>query len=73
MWGKRPTDNRESTGSNPVSGTNVRVAQQVEHCAENAGVGGSSPPLHTKPCGSFRVTPYVGGLVSTKRDRRGHG
>ena len=39
---------------NPVApwrhapGLNAQVAQSVEHCTENAGVGGSIPPLGTK-------------------------
>jgi hypothetical protein len=31
----------------PLGGRGAQVAQLVEHCTENAGVGGSIPPLGT--------------------------
>ena len=31
----------------PCRGRGAQVAQLVEHCTENAGVGGSIPPLGT--------------------------
>jgi hypothetical protein len=31
----------------PSGGCGAQVAQLVEHCTENAGVGGSIPPLGT--------------------------
>src|SRR4051812_25345732 len=31
----------------PAGGRGAQVAQLVEHCTENAGVGGSNPPLGT--------------------------
>jgi len=31
----------------PSGGSGAQVAQLVEHCTENAGVGGSIPPLGT--------------------------
>jgi hypothetical protein len=31
----------------------AQVAQLVEHCTENAGVGGSIPPLGTNSCISW--------------------
>ena len=40
---------QEIAGSSPVTSTNgnVDVAQLVEHCPEEAGVGGSNPSIHT--------------------------
>lgn len=34
-----------------LNGFDVEVAQLVEHCTEDAGVGGSSPPLDIKIVG----------------------
>src|SRR5712692_10310508 len=34
----------------PSGGRGAQVAQLVEHCTENAGVGGSIPPLGTTNC-----------------------
>jgi hypothetical protein len=36
-------------------GLGAQVAQLVEHCTENAGVGGSIPPLGTKISKSRRM------------------
>ena len=59
-------DSRESTLYNPRAllrppsgGRGAQVAQLVEHCTENAGVGGSIPPLGTKDENSSR---YINGL-----------
>jgi hypothetical protein len=42
---------------------NAQVAQLVEHCTENAGVGGSSPPLGTtlflRLLKSFMFSPLI--------------
>ena len=37
----------EVAGSSPAGCTNGSIAQLVEHCTEDAGVGGSNPPRTT--------------------------
>jgi hypothetical protein len=56
-WPPAILDSRKSTHYNtPLSparatgrAASAQVAQLVEHCTENAGVGGSIPPLGTYP------------------------
>jgi hypothetical protein len=38
---------RRALSRSPFGGSGAQVAQLVEHCTENAGVGGSIPPLGT--------------------------
>ena len=53
----------------PLGGRGAQVAQLVEHCTENAGVGGSIPPLGTSNPTDRTNVVRVDARVIAKEDR----
>ena len=60
-------DEAPDFGYTPAFQRDAQVAQLVEHCTENAGVGGSNPPLGT----ILSYCYYLGNLDLARADSDG--